>query len=82
MTALYSRVFIIVDILDECQVSNSYQQRFLSGLFNLQAKCGANLFVTSWPISSIEKDFEGNSKIEIRASEKDVREYYEVVIGR
>ena len=75
VTTLYSRVFIIVDALDECQILDGCRQRFLSSLFNLQAKCGANLFATSRPISSIEKEFEGNSKLEIRASEEDVRKY-------
>jgi Cdc6-like AAA superfamily ATPase len=75
VAAAYSRVFIIVDALDECQVSDGYQQRFLSELFNLQTKCGANLFATSRPILSIEKEFGGNSKLEIRASEEDVRRY-------
>jgi hypothetical protein len=77
VATLYSRVFIIVDALDECPVSDGCRQRFLSGTFNLQAKCGANLFATSRPISSIEKEFEGNSRLDIRASEKDVRRYLE-----
>jgi hypothetical protein len=42
---------------------------------NLQERCGANLFATSRPISSIEREFEGNSMLEIRASEGDVRRY-------
>jgi Cdc6-like AAA superfamily ATPase len=75
VTTLFSRVFIIVDALDECQISDGCRQRFLLSLFDLQAKCGANLFATSRPISSIEKEFEGNSKLEIRASEEDVQEY-------
>jgi hypothetical protein len=75
VATLYSRVFIIVDALDECQVSDGCRQRFLSGLFNLQAKCKANLFATSRPISSVEKAFEGNPMLEIRASEEDVRRY-------
>jgi Cdc6-like AAA superfamily ATPase len=75
VAAVYSRVFIIVDALDECQVSGGCQQRFLSGLFNLQTKCGVNLFATSRPILSIEKEFEGNLNLEIRASEEDVRRY-------
>ncbi|KAH6718700.1 hypothetical protein BKA61DRAFT_652397 [Leptodontidium sp. MPI-SDFR-AT-0119] len=73
--AVYSRVFIIINALDECQISDGYQQRFLSSLFNFQERCGANLFATSWPISSIEKEFEGNLRLEIRASEQDVRRY-------
>ncbi|KAI9803499.1 MAG: hypothetical protein M1825_001842 [Sarcosagium campestre] len=75
VVAACSRIFIIADALDECQVSDGCRQRFLSTLFNLQEKCGANLFATSRPLSSIEKEFEGNSKLEIRASEEDVRRY-------
>jgi Cdc6-like AAA superfamily ATPase len=71
----YSRVYIVVDALDECQISDGCRQRFLSSLFNLQAKCGANIFATSRPISSIEKEFKGHTKLEIRASEEDVRKY-------
>jgi hypothetical protein len=77
VTTLYSRVFIIVDALDECQISDGCRQRLLSDLFNLQEKCGANLFTTSRPISSIEKEFEGSPTLEIRASEEDVRRYLE-----
>ena len=77
VTTLYSRVFIIVDTLNECQISDSCRQIFLSGLLNLQEKYGANLFATSRPISSIEKEFEGNIILEIRASKEDVRRYLE-----
>ena len=75
VTVLYSRVFIIIDALDEYQISDGCRQQFLSALFNLQVKCRANLFATSRPISSIEKAFEGNPMLEIRASEDDVRRY-------
>jgi hypothetical protein len=73
----YSRVFIIVDALDECQVSDGCRQRFLLSLFNLCVKYGVNVFATSRPISSIEKEFEGNTMLEIRANEEDVRRYLE-----
>jgi hypothetical protein len=75
VVAAYSRVFIIVDALDECQISDGCSQKFLSGLFNLCTRCRANLFVTSRPLLSIEKEFEGNAILEIRASEEDVRRY-------
>ena len=75
VTALYSRVFIIVDALDEYQISDGGRQTFLSSLFDLQANCGANLFATSRPILSIENEFKGNLKLEIRAREEDVRKY-------
>jgi hypothetical protein len=77
VAATYSRVFIIVDAIDECQISNGCRQRFLSSLFNLRATCMANLFATSRPILSIEKEFEGHPKLDIRASEEDVRRYLE-----
>ncbi|KAG9229619.1 hypothetical protein BJ875DRAFT_537610 [Amylocarpus encephaloides] len=75
--AEYSRIFIIADALDECQDSDGCRQKFLSNLFQLQEKYGVHvsLFATSRPLSSIEKVFEGNSKLEIRVSEEDVREY-------
>jgi Cdc6-like AAA superfamily ATPase len=82
VVAAYSRAFIIIDALDECETSNGCRQKFLSGLFNLYTKCGANLFATSRPISSIEKEFEGNTILEIRASEEDVRRYLEGHISR
>jgi hypothetical protein len=77
VAAAYSRVFIIVDALDECQISDGCRQRFLSCLFKLQEKCGINLFATSRHILGIETEFEGNTVLEIRASEEDVRRYLE-----
>jgi hypothetical protein len=77
VTILYSRVFLMVDALDECQVSDGRRQKFLADLFSLHTKCGANLFATSRPIASIEKEFQGNPMLEIRARDKDVRRYLE-----
>jgi hypothetical protein len=82
VAAVYSRVFIIVNVLDECQTDDGCRQRFLSSLFNFQEKCGANLFTTSRHIASIEKEFEGNPMLDIRASEEDVRRYLEGHIFR
>jgi hypothetical protein len=75
VVASYSRVYIIVDALDECQVSNKCRSRFLSNLFNLQAKTEAQLFVTSRPIPDIEKEFKGCLSLEIVASDEDVGRY-------
>jgi hypothetical protein len=77
VVATYSRVFVIVDALDECSISDGSRQIFMSCLSSLQVKCGVNLFTTSRHIASIEKEFEGNVKLEIRASEEDVRRYLE-----
>jgi hypothetical protein len=77
VAAIYSRVFIIVDALDECQVSGRCRTRFLSEVFSLQAKCGANVFATSRFNPEIAKEFNGNMSLEIRASDDDVRKYLE-----
>jgi ankyrin repeat protein len=75
VAALYSRIFIIVDALDECQVSDGCRVRFLSEIFNFQAKSGANLFATSRFMPDIIEKFNGRTLLEIRASDDDVRRY-------
>ncbi|KAH8687250.1 hypothetical protein BGZ60DRAFT_438813, partial [Tricladium varicosporioides] len=75
VTTLYSRVFIIVDALDECQVSGDCRMRFLLEIFNLQTKCQVSLFVTSRFIPEINKEFRESLRLEIRASNQDVQRY-------
>ena len=71
----YSRTFIIIDALDECQVSNGVRRILLSEILDLQARTGANLFATSRFIPEIEKEFKRDLLLEIRASDEDVRKY-------
>lgn len=71
----YSRAFIIVDALDECQVSDGGRRRFLSEIFNLHTKTRANVFATSRFIPEIGKEFEGCLSLEIRANDEDVKRY-------
>jgi hypothetical protein len=78
----YSRTFIILDALDECQISDDNRNRFLSEIFNLQTKTGANLFATSRFIPEIMKKFEGCVSLEIRASDYDVQRYLEGHMSR
>jgi hypothetical protein len=75
VATLYTRVLIIVDALDECQVSNGCRTSFLTEIFNLQAKCAANIFATSRFIPEIMEKFEGSISLEIQAGEQDVRKY-------
>jgi hypothetical protein len=72
---MYSRAFIVVDALDECQVSDGCCSRFLLEIYNLQAKSRANIFATSRFIPEITERFEGSMSLEIRASNEDVRRY-------
>lgn len=71
----YSKTFIIIDALDECQVSVGGRRRFLLEILYLQAKTGANLFITSRFIPEIGKEFKGSIFLEIRASDEDVQRY-------
>jgi hypothetical protein len=71
----YSRVFILIDALDECQTSNRVRRKFLSEIFNLQVKTGVNLFATSRFIPEITGEFEESISLEIRASSEDVQRY-------
>jgi hypothetical protein len=75
VVANYSRAFIIIDALDECQVSDGGCRRLLSEIFNLQAKTRANLFATSRFIPEIENQFTECLPLEICASEEDVCRY-------
>jgi len=75
VAVVYSRVFIVVDALDECQISDGCRTRLLSEIFNLQARSGANIFATSRFIPDITEKFQGSISLEIRASDEDVQRY-------
>ena len=72
---MYTRVYIFLDALDECQVSDGCRARFLAGIFTVQAKSGINIFATSRYIPEIVEAFEGSVTQEIRADDEDVRRY-------
>ncbi|KFY94788.1 hypothetical protein V500_03053, partial [Pseudogymnoascus sp. VKM F-4518 (FW-2643)] len=57
VAALYSRVFIVVDALDECQASDGCRTKLLTEIFALQAKFRANIFSTSRFIPDINDHF-------------------------
>lgn len=80
VAALYSKVFIIVDALDECQTAS--RKSFLLEIFALQAKCRANIFATSRPIPEVTEIFKGLKSLGIRASKEDVERYLEGHIGQ
>ena len=73
VAALYSRVFIVVDALDECQTAS--RRHFLPAIFELQDKCEANIFATSRSIPEIVDKFKGHLTLEIRASGDDIKRY-------
>lgn len=82
VVATYSRVFIIVDALDECQTSDGCRAKFLTDMFNLQNMCSTNLFATSRFIPEITDIFNRAISKEIRANKEDVQRYVESHIGQ
>ena len=72
----YSKALIVIDALDECQVSDGARRHFLNQLFNIQDKTATNIFITSRGIPDIERDLETRStRLEIRASNEDLEKY-------
>ncbi|TGO25475.1 hypothetical protein BPAE_0079g00220 [Botrytis paeoniae] len=71
----YSKVFIIVDALDECQMTNDCRMQFLTEIFDIQETCQLSFFATSRHIPDIEERFDSSLRLEIRASDKDVERY-------
>jgi len=68
----FSKAFIIIDALDECSESDGIRgllpevQKLLPDIY---------LLVTSRHIGNIERGFEGVNRLEIRASDADVKDY-------
>ena len=68
---IYTRVFVVIDALDECQ----HPKVFLTEIFTLQANTGANLFATSRPKNDIQREFASSLYLEIYARDEDVKKY-------
>ncbi|KAH8658346.1 nucleoside phosphorylase domain-containing protein, partial [Xylariales sp. PMI_506] len=80
--AMFSKVFIVIDALDECQSSNGHRSKFISEMLMLQAKTRANLFVTSRFDAETEQRFKKFPRLEIRASDEDIRSYIDDSMAR
>lgn len=82
VVALYSKVFVVIDALDESRASDGSRTKLLAEVFKLQAKCGINIFATSRFIPDITKAFKDSISLEIRATEEDVRSYLQEQMPR
>ena len=71
VAATYSRVFIIIDALDECGENRS-RTKLLTEIFKLQKNSKLNLFATSRCIPDIKEKFAGCLLLEISASHEDI----------
>ncbi|KAK3378907.1 hypothetical protein B0T24DRAFT_493620, partial [Lasiosphaeria ovina] len=75
VAAMHSRVYVIVDALDECKTIDGCRKKFLTEMFNLQATTQVNLLATSRPIQDIETEFQGSLSLKIRATNEDIQTY-------
>jgi hypothetical protein len=82
VAAIYSRVFIIVDALDEYQISDDNRTRFLNEIFKLQDCAGANIFATSRPSREISNLFSTGLSRTIAATDGDILTYLNDKISR
>lgn len=73
----FSSIFIVIDALDECQISDRSRDILLDVVISMQAKRGCNvyLFATSRFIPEIIEMFNEQPTVEIRARENDVKRY-------
>lgn len=71
----WSRIFIVIDALDECSEKDGTRQAVISGLLALQGSKRINILVTSRPIPSILYDFEVSERLDIRANSADIETY-------
>ena len=71
----WSRIFIIIDALDECSEKDCTRKSVIKGLRSLQGSKVINIFVTSRPIPSILCDLEVSERLEIRADSEDIQMY-------
>ncbi|KAI2822028.1 hypothetical protein CBS147343_9519 [Aspergillus niger] len=73
----FSRIFIVVDALDEYSSRDEALRRLLSELFRLQSNSTVSIFATSRHSPAIQSAFEGCLQQEISAAAEDVRAYLE-----
>lgn len=72
---IWSRIYIIIDALDECSEKDATRQIVVKGLLSLQCSKRINILVTSRPIPSILCNFELWERLEIRADSEDIHRY-------
>jgi len=70
----------VIDALDECSEENRIREHFLAEIQGLSPM--VQLLVTSRHIPDIKHKFEGAARLEISASDRDIKRYLESRIER
>ncbi|RSL40354.1 hypothetical protein CEP54_016142 [Fusarium duplospermum] len=77
VVGLLSKVYIVVDALDELQVSRDHRSVFLKQLLAMQESTGVKILATSRKIPDIQNYFKDCITCEIAADEGDIQHYVE-----
>ncbi|EXK79028.1 hypothetical protein FOQG_16321 [Fusarium oxysporum f. sp. raphani 54005] len=73
VAGLYSRVFIVIDALDECD--GGCRAKLLTNLLRLRTLKHVSIFVAARPILYIEEEFEDSIILEVQARDSDIQRY-------
>ncbi len=77
----FSKLYFVVDALDECENSAGDRYQLLHEIFHLQGDHEVRLFATSRFVPDVEKEFGESIQLEIRASAEDVGMYLSGQMG-
>lgn len=72
---LYSKVFVVVDALDELSEENRERYQFITEILRLPSS--AKILATSRHIATIKDAFKGIASLEISANSDDIKRYIE-----
>lgn len=82
VTNNYSKVYIVIDALDEYTDDDSIRSELIEVLRAVQTSTNTSLMVTSRFGSGTEELFQGSLKLEIQANETDVKQYVAARLNR
>lgn len=71
----YSKVLVVIDALDECNEVDGTRKALISELRKLKPQL--NLLVTSRDIPNLQRQLQDATRLEIQASDEDIRNYIE-----
>lgn len=75
ISSSFSRIFVVIDALDEIQLVDASHKRIISDILRLQSSYKVNLLVTSRPITDVTGLFKDTPSMEIKADPGDVKRY-------
>jgi hypothetical protein len=78
----FSRIYIVIDALDECQTYDGPRSKILDEIFSLQLQYPVGFLATSRFIPDVVAMFQQTCTIEIRASKPDLMRYLDASLDK